>query len=97
MIPRLNVEIKWQTKYECVKRKGLGFTSIILIIIAAAIVLYFLVGIPIMFALGKRGFEVIPFFGMWKTLFGYVIDGITVLTPCCPCSNERQGYTALSQ
>ena len=63
---------------------GLSVGSILLIIILALVVLYFVIGIPVCyFVLHKRGIEIIPFVSFWKELPALVKDGVFfIISPC---------------
>eukprot|EP00770_Monocercomonoides_exilis_P012231 MONOS_12173.1-p1 / transcript=MONOS_12173.1 / gene=MONOS_12173 / organism=Monocercomonoides_exilis_PA203 / gene_product=unspecified product / transcript_product=unspecified product / location=Mono_scaffold00656:406-1145(+) / protein_length=174 / sequence_SO=supercontig / SO=protein_coding / is_pseudo=false len=73
------------------KKKGISFGSVMLIIIAALIVLYFAIGIPIWkFGLKKTGIEIIPFVNFWRMVPGLVIGGVKFLLS--PCLKSKDGY-----
>ena len=75
---------------------GLSFGSIVLIIIAALIVLYFAVGIPVMiFVFKKTGIEIIPFVSFWMMIPGLVLDGCKFILGLFPCY-KKEGYDSLT-
>lgn len=73
------------------EKKKLSFGSIMLIIIASLLFLYFAAGIPLMFfAFKKRGIDIIPFGKVWMKLFALVKDGcLCLVSPLC---KRKQGY-----
>ena len=87
---RTNYILDWYHPKAC-PRKGhaISFGTVMLIIIAALILLYFAVGIPIMkFGLKKSGIEVIPFSFFWVSLPRLVWDGIKAIFSICPCCRK---------
>lgn len=67
-------------------KKGISFGSVMLIIIACLVVLYFLIGIPVMhFGFKKSGIEMIPFINFWTSLPGLVIEGVKGIFCCTLC------------
>ncbi|KAH7819107.1 putative Autophagy-related protein 27 [Monocercomonoides exilis] len=78
------------------EKTKLSFGSVMLIIFAASFLLYFAIGIPIMIlAFKKRGLEMIPFVGFWRSLPGLVIDGVKFLLS--PCLKSKSGYADISE
>ncbi|KAH7822476.1 putative Autophagy-related protein 27 [Monocercomonoides exilis] len=78
------------------KKKKLSFGSVMLIILSVLAVLYFAIGIPVMyFALKKRGLEIIPFVNFWKSLPGLVIDGVKFCLS--PCLKSKSGYGKIDE
>lgn len=75
------------------KKSGLGFGSIMLIILAACVVLFFAIGIPIQyFVRHKKGLEIIPFFAFFVSIPGLVLDGVKfIFSPCC----KRNDYAPI--
>lgn len=92
----ISIEINWTHPQACPKKSGgksgLSFGSIALIVIACCVVLYFLIGIPIMhFCLKKTGIEMVPLIHFWLSLPSLVVEGVkSIFSPCCGDKGYRE-------
>ena len=80
--------LNWQHPQGCPgeaeSSSGLSFGSIMLIIIAVVVFLYFAVGCPLMyFVFKKRGLEIIPFASFWLSIPSLIVEGVKfIISPC---------------
>lgn len=88
-----SITITWRHPQACPvqKKKKLSFGSIMLIILAVLVVLYFVIGIPVMrFIFKKRGVEMIPFVAFWTSIPRLVYEGVKTIYRCTPCGKDSE-------
>jgi len=71
--------------------------SIILTAIAAALLIYLLVGILCNGIKGKSGLQLIPHMEFWREIPGYAKEGVLFIKDkMCGLCNSAEGYTSIA-
>ncbi|KAK2960456.1 hypothetical protein BLNAU_4673 [Blattamonas nauphoetae] len=90
----VNFDVIIESPAGCIKKDGLGWGWLFIIILFSSLLLLFAIGIPInKFARKKTGVEVIPFFFLWVGIPRMVMEGVKCLFS--PCRNKKRGFDPL--